>query len=66
MDGDKNVLRCEMGRKRKLLLADGIQDGELVEFHDLWPAHEVLIESCNLEYSGNIKGTLSITIFVLT
>ncbi|XP_075638330.1 4-alpha-glucanotransferase DPE2 [Castanea sativa] len=36
VDGDKNVLRCEMGRKRKLLLADGIQDGEVVEFHDLW------------------------------
>ena len=36
VDGDKNVLRCEMGRKRKLLLADGIQDGEVVELHDLW------------------------------
>lgn len=36
VDDDKNVLRSEMGKKRKLLLPDSIQDGEIVEFHDLW------------------------------
>ena len=36
VDDDKNVVRSEMGMKRKLVLAEGIQDGELVEFHDLW------------------------------
>ncbi|KAL2895766.1 4-alpha-glucanotransferase DPE2 [Bienertia sinuspersici] len=36
VDDDKNVLRWEMGNKRKLLLPDSIQDGEIVEFHDLW------------------------------
>lgn len=36
VDDDKNVLRWEMGKRRKLLLPEGIQDGEVVEFHDLW------------------------------
>lgn len=36
VDGEKNVLRWEMGKKRKLLLPEGIQDGVLVELHDLW------------------------------
>uniref|UniRef100_A0A2N9HXH8 4-alpha-glucanotransferase n=1 Tax=Fagus sylvatica TaxID=28930 RepID=A0A2N9HXH8_FAGSY len=36
VDDDKNVVRSEMGMKRKLVLAEGIQDGEVVEFHDLW------------------------------
>ncbi|KAG2687450.1 hypothetical protein I3843_09G052400 [Carya illinoinensis] len=36
VDDDKNVLRWEMGRRRKLLLPEGIQGGEVVEFHDLW------------------------------
>ncbi|XP_057549848.1 4-alpha-glucanotransferase DPE2 [Amaranthus tricolor] len=36
VDEDKNILREEMGKKRKLLLSGCIQDGEIVEFHDLW------------------------------
>ncbi|KAK9671266.1 hypothetical protein RND81_12G018300 [Saponaria officinalis] len=36
VDDDKKVLRCEMGRKRKLLLPDSVLDGEVVELHDLW------------------------------
>uniref|UniRef100_A0A5B7B0S7 4-alpha-glucanotransferase n=1 Tax=Davidia involucrata TaxID=16924 RepID=A0A5B7B0S7_DAVIN len=36
VDDDKNVLRSEAGKKRKLWLPDGVQDGELVELHDLW------------------------------
>ncbi|KAM6570952.1 hypothetical protein CsatA_015032 [Cannabis sativa] len=36
VDDNRNVLRSEMGKKRKLLLPEGIQDGILVELHDLW------------------------------
>ncbi|KAE8125116.1 hypothetical protein FH972_019951 [Carpinus fangiana] len=36
VDDDKNVLRWELGKRRKLLLPEGIQGGEVVEFHDLW------------------------------
>lgn len=36
VDDEKNVLRWEMGKRRKLLLPEGIQDGDIVEFRDLW------------------------------
>ncbi|KAL3533414.1 hypothetical protein ACH5RR_006935 [Cinchona calisaya] len=36
VDEERNVLRWEVGNKRKLLLPDGTQSGHLVEFHDLW------------------------------
>lgn len=36
VDDNKNVVRSEGGKKRKLLLPDGVQGGETVEFHDLW------------------------------
>ncbi|KAK9671275.1 hypothetical protein RND81_12G018700 [Saponaria officinalis] len=37
VDDGKKGLRCEMGRKRKLLLPDSVQDGDtVVELHDLW------------------------------
>ncbi|KAI4300935.1 hypothetical protein L6164_034261 [Bauhinia variegata] len=36
VDDRKNVLRAEMGNKRKLLLPEGIQNGQEVEFRDLW------------------------------
>ncbi|RXH80914.1 hypothetical protein DVH24_004828 [Malus domestica] len=36
VDEKRNVLRWEMGDKRKVLLPEGIQDGEAVELHDLW------------------------------
>ncbi|KAK3030340.1 hypothetical protein RJ639_038973 [Escallonia herrerae] len=36
VDDQRNVLRWEVGNKRKLLLPDGVQGGEVVEFHDLW------------------------------
>ncbi|GAB4851804.1 4-alpha-glucanotransferase dpe2 [Ancistrocladus abbreviatus] len=36
VDDEKNVLRWEMGKKRKLLLLDSVQDGEAIELHDLW------------------------------
>lgn len=38
VDDERNVLRWEAGKKRKLLLPNGIQNGELVELHDLWQA----------------------------
>ncbi|XP_059668275.1 4-alpha-glucanotransferase DPE2 isoform X2 [Cornus florida] len=36
VDDDRNVLRSEIGKKRKLWLPDGVQDGEVVELRDLW------------------------------
>ncbi|XP_065853062.1 4-alpha-glucanotransferase DPE2 [Euphorbia lathyris] len=36
VDDGKNVLRSEMGKKRILLLPEGINGGETVQFHDLW------------------------------
>ncbi|PIA53200.1 hypothetical protein AQUCO_00900054v1 [Aquilegia coerulea] len=36
VDDNRNVLRWEAGMKRKVLLPDTIQDGEVVEVHDLW------------------------------
>ncbi|CAI9099424.1 OLC1v1036244C3 [Oldenlandia corymbosa var. corymbosa] len=36
VDDDRNVLRSEIGDKRKLSLPDGIQSGQEVELHDLW------------------------------
>lgn len=38
VDDERNVLRWEAGKKRKLLLPDGAQNGELVQLHDLWQA----------------------------
>ncbi|KAK9289814.1 hypothetical protein L1049_007974 [Liquidambar formosana] len=36
VDDNRNTLRWEIGKKRKLLLPDGVQDGEVVHLHDLW------------------------------
>ncbi|GAA0156539.1 hypothetical protein LIER_14017 [Lithospermum erythrorhizon] len=36
VDENKNVLRVEAGKKRKLVLPDGAEDGQLVALHDLW------------------------------
>ncbi|KAJ6778942.1 hypothetical protein OIU74_002680 [Salix koriyanagi] len=36
VDDKKNVLRREMGKKRQLVLPEGINGGEHVELHDLW------------------------------
>ncbi|XP_047332614.1 4-alpha-glucanotransferase DPE2 [Impatiens glandulifera] len=36
VDDNKNVVRSEGGKKRKLLLPDGVQSGEILELHDLW------------------------------
>lgn len=36
VDDEKNILRWEMGKKRKLLLPVGIPHGERVELRDLW------------------------------
>ena len=48
VDEDKNILREEMGKKRKLLLSGCIQDGEIVEFHDLWQVYSswLLVFQC--------------------
>nr|ACN50178.1 disproportionating enzyme 2 [Annona cherimola] len=36
VDDDKNILRWEAGQKRRLILPEGIQEGAVVELHDLW------------------------------
>ncbi|GAB2267087.1 4-alpha-glucanotransferase dpe2 [Dionaea muscipula] len=36
VDDKRNVLRWEMGKKRKLLLPDVVPDGEAIELRDLW------------------------------
>ncbi|KAJ6921479.1 hypothetical protein NC652_015401 [Populus alba x Populus x berolinensis] len=36
VDDEKSVLRREMGKKRKLVLPEGINGGENLELHDLW------------------------------
>eukprot|EP00257_Ricinus_communis_P026524 XP_025013938.1 4-alpha-glucanotransferase DPE2 isoform X2 [Ricinus communis] len=36
VDDERNVLRWEMGKKRKLLLPECVNDGETAELHDLW------------------------------
>ncbi|KAL0428431.1 UNVERIFIED_CONTAM: 4-alpha-glucanotransferase DPE2 [Sesamum latifolium] len=36
VDDEKNVLRWEAGKKRNLLLPNGVQNGQLVVLHDLW------------------------------
>ncbi|KAK4348142.1 hypothetical protein RND71_034481 [Anisodus tanguticus] len=36
VDDKRNIVRWEVGMKRKLLLPDGLQDGQLLELHDLW------------------------------
>lgn len=38
VDDKRNVLRWEAGNKRKLMLPDEVQDGDVVELHDLWQA----------------------------
>lgn len=36
VDDERNALRWEIGKKRKLLMPDGVQSGQEVELHDLW------------------------------
>ncbi|XP_010251909.1 PREDICTED: 4-alpha-glucanotransferase DPE2 isoform X2 [Nelumbo nucifera] len=36
VDDNRNILRWEAGNKRKFVLPEGIQDGTMVELHDLW------------------------------
>lgn len=36
VDDNKNVLRWESGEKRKLVLPEGVQDGDIIEIRDWW------------------------------
>lgn len=38
VDDNRNILRWEAGKKRKVFLPEGIKEGEEVEIHDLWQA----------------------------
>ncbi|MQL94315.1 hypothetical protein Taro_026964, partial [Colocasia esculenta] len=39
VDDDRNILRWEAGRRRKLVLPEAIQEGEMLETHDLWQVY---------------------------
>jgi 4-alpha-glucanotransferase len=41
VDDSRNVLRSEPGKKRKLVLPQGVKEGDVVEIHDLW---QVILE----------------------
>ncbi|CAL5085294.1 unnamed protein product [Urochloa decumbens] len=36
VDDNKNVLRWEAGEKRKIVLPEGVQDGDVIEIRDWW------------------------------
>ncbi|PKU64882.1 4-alpha-glucanotransferase DPE2 [Dendrobium catenatum] len=43
VDDNRNILRWEAGKNRKVSLPEGIKEGEVMEIHDLWqPASEAL------------------------
>lgn len=44
VDEERNVSRWEIGKRRKLLLPDGTQNGHLVELHDLWKVSLYILE----------------------
>uniref|UniRef100_A0A803LZX8 4-alpha-glucanotransferase n=1 Tax=Chenopodium quinoa TaxID=63459 RepID=A0A803LZX8_CHEQI len=62
VDDDKNVLRWEMGKKRKLLLPSSIQDGEIVEFHDLWQTGSDTLPFSSAFKDVIFRNSLSLTI----
>ncbi|KAJ8449740.1 hypothetical protein Cgig2_001396 [Carnegiea gigantea] len=41
VDDEKNVLRWDMGKKRKLLLPESVPHGEAMELHDLWQVYVI-------------------------
>lgn len=51
VDDDRNVLRWEAGKKRKLVLPDGLRDGEVVELHDLWQVLLLLYSHTSFSFS---------------
>ncbi|XP_019250677.1 PREDICTED: 4-alpha-glucanotransferase DPE2 [Nicotiana attenuata] len=53
VDDTRNILRWEVGKKRKLLLPDGLQDGQLLELHDLWQTG-----SDNIPFSSAFKDVI--------
>ncbi|XP_021745916.1 4-alpha-glucanotransferase DPE2-like [Chenopodium quinoa] len=62
VDDDKNVLRWEMGKRRKLLLPKSIQDGEIVEFHDLWQTGSDTLPFSSAFKDVIFRNSLSLTI----
>lgn len=43
VDDNRNILRWEVGKKRKFELPEGVEVGELVEIHDLWKVSNFII-----------------------
>ncbi|MCE3214856.1 4-alpha-glucanotransferase dpe2 [Datura stramonium] len=58
VDDRRNILRWEVGKKRNLLLPDGLQDGQSLELRDLWQFHEYYTtqDACSLDELNYEKG----------
>ncbi|XP_015066159.1 4-alpha-glucanotransferase DPE2-like isoform X2 [Solanum pennellii] len=56
VDDRRNILRWEVGKKRKLLLPDGFQDGQSLELHDLWQDFNVGHKTCIRGVFGSFGG----------
>jgi len=50
VDDNKNVLRWEAGENRKLVLPDGVQEGDIIEIRDWWQVPIIFITSVNIVY----------------
>lgn len=57
VDDDRNVLRWEMGNKRRILLPHNIQGGDVLHFHDFWQvlAFKVSLESLRYALVGILR-----------
>jgi 4-alpha-glucanotransferase len=66
VDDNKNVLRWEAGEKRKLVLPEGVQDGDIIEIRDWWQVLIIFITSvyfCTLQLVVEIASMLALTFF---
>jgi len=45
VDDSKNVLRSEAGEKRKLVLPEGVKEGDVIEIRDWWQVLIIFISS---------------------
>lgn len=48
VDDHRNVLRWEAGEKRKLVLPEGVQEGDVIEIRDWWQVLIIFITSVYL------------------
>jgi 4-alpha-glucanotransferase len=51
VDDKKNVLRWEAGEKRKLVLPEGVKEGDVIEIRDWWQVLIIFITSVCIMFS---------------